>query len=177
MKVQPAFIGDNSMGKSTTIMAFNYQGHPLIADDVVSIEFDDNSVPMVFSSFPRIKLWPESIELFLGNSNQFPKIHSESEKRSCHITNFKSTKLPLKWIYIIERDKKLVINNLSPKESLIELIRNSYCANIFEDTDKFSNLSQYANLVKDVKIKTLHIVESLEKLDLIVKMVETDVLK
>ena len=172
-----AFIGDNSMGKSTTIVAFSYHGHPLIADDVLSIEFDDNLVPWVFSSFPRIKLWPESIELFLGNSDQFPRVHSESEKRSCHINNFKSVKLPLKWIYIIERDKKLVINNLSPKESLIELIRNSYCANIFKDTDEFSNLSQYANIVKHVKIKTLNIVDSLEGLDLIVKLVETDVLK
>jgi len=54
-----AFMGHNGAGKSTTTASFMASGHPLIADDILSLEFREG-IPMVFPGFPRIKLWPES---------------------------------------------------------------------------------------------------------------------
>jgi len=170
-----AFMGFNRIGKSTTTMAFNYYGHPLVTDDVLSVEFDENGIPIVFPGFPRIKLWPESIELFCDELETFPRIHSESKKRSCFIGDFSTDILPLKRIYVIEKSEKRGIDKLKPQESLIELLRNSYCANIFKNSEQSTNLAQYADIVKKVPILRLNVEDSLENIFELVKIVERDV--
>lgn len=169
-----AFMGFNGGGKSTTTAALNNKGYPLVCDDVSSVEFDKNGNPVVFPGFPRIKLWPESIKLFFNDLDVFPKIHSESEKRSCFISDFSMNNLPLKNIYIIEEDERIKVEALRPQDALIELIRNSYCLNIFEDFEQSSNLIHYANIVKNVHIKRLNIEKSMEKLPELVKIVENN---
>ena len=55
-----AFSGYKGLGKSTTAMAFYNKGYPVVADDYIVIEFDDNNIPLVSPGFPRLKLSPES---------------------------------------------------------------------------------------------------------------------
>lgn len=167
-----AFMGFNRIGKSTTTMAFNYHGHPIVADDILSVEFDENGTPIVFPGFPRIKLWPEAAEQFYDDLEAFPRIHSESEKRSCFIGDFAADPLPLKRIYVIEKNEKMGVEMLKPQESVIELLRNSYCANIFQNEEQSSNLAQYADLAKKVQLMRLNVEDSLEKLSELVKIVE-----
>ncbi|MCZ3367527.1 MULTISPECIES: hypothetical protein [Methanobacterium] len=169
-----AFMGFNGGGKSTTTAALINKGYPLVCDDISSVEFDKNGNPVVFSGFPRIKLWPETIEMFNDDLEAFPRIHSESEKRSCFTHEFSEDNLPLKRIYIIEKDDKIGVADLSSQESLIELIRNSYCANIFQSAEQSANLAEYATIVKNVPVKRLNIGNSLDKLHKLVKIVEED---
>jgi len=169
-----AFMGFNGGGKSTTTAALNNKGYPLVCDDISSVEFDENGTPVVFPGFPRIKLWPETIEMFNNDLEAFPRIHSESKKRSCFTPEFYEGNLPLKWIYIIEKDDRIGVNNLSPQESLIELIRNSYCANIFQSDEQSTNLAEYATIVKCVPVKHLNTGNSLDKLHKLVKIIEED---
>ena len=104
---------------------------------------------MVFPGFPRIKLWPESIEILNNELESFP-IHSESQKRSCKVNNFFDHVLPLKQIYIIENNEETFLESISKQEALIELLRNSYCANIFQNSEQATNLGEYAKIVKKV---------------------------
>lgn len=170
-----AFMGFNGGGKSTTTAALNNDGYPLVCDDITSIEFDQDGTPVVFPGFPRIKLWPETIELFHDDLEIFPRIHSESEKRSCFTHEFSANNLPLKRIYIIEKDEKMSVEYLRPQESLIELIRNSYCANIFQDSEQSINLVQYADIANKVPVKRLNTGNSLERLIELVKIIEKDI--
>lgn len=172
-----AFMGFNGGGKSTTTAALNNKGYPLVCDDISSVEFDENGIPIVFSGFPRIKLWPETIKIFNNDLDAFPRIHSESEKRSYFVPEFSEDNLPLKRIYIIEKDNKMKVSDLAPQESLMELIRNSYCANIFQDFEQSTNLVKYANVVKNVPVKHLSTGNSLEKLHELVKVIEDDIIR
>lgn len=167
-----AFMGHNGAGKSTTTASFMNSGYSLVADDILSIEFREG-IPLVFPGFPRIKLWPESMN---ENMISFP-IHSESRKRSCAVPNFPDQLVELKHVYVIENGEKTTLEPLSPQEALIELIRNSYCANIFQNSDQATNLGEYAKIVKQVSIKQLHIKKDLDKIPEMVHMVEEDVLK
>lgn len=171
-----AFMGFNGGGKSTTTAALNNKGYPLVCDDISSLEFYGNGIPVIFPGFPRIKLWPEIIELFHDNLEAFPRIHSESEKRSCFTSNFSTNQLPLKRVYIIEKDEKINITALRPQESLIELIKNSYCANIFQSLEQSTNLVQYANITKNASVKRLNTGNSIKKLPELIKIIEKDAL-
>lgn len=169
-----AYMGHNGAGKSTTTFSFMNSGYPLVADDILSLEFR-KGIPHVFPGLPRIKLWPESLEIMNNEVKCFP-IHSESQKRSCRVKNFFNRTLPLKHIYIIENNEKTVLEPLSKQESLIELIRNSYCANIFQNSDQASNLGDYAKIVKNVSVKQLNIERDLDKVPEMVRIIEKDVL-
>ncbi len=168
-----AFMGHNGAGKSTTTFSFMNSGYPLIADDILSIEFRD-SIPLVYPGLPRIKLWPESMEIFDKTMESFP-IHSESRKRSYFVDDFCNRVHPLKHVYVIENNEKTYLEKLTSQDTLIELIRNSYCANIFQNSDQATNLREYGKIVKNVSIKQLNIERSMEKIPEMVKLVEKDV--
>ncbi|MDZ4171629.1 MAG: hypothetical protein U1C19_05640 [Methanobacteriaceae archaeon] len=168
-----AFMGHNGAGKSTTTISFMKKGYPLVADDISSIEFKDD-VPLVYPGIPRIKLWPESLDLWDEDVESF-LIHSESRKRSCDVNNFHNELIPLKHVYVIENSEKTYLGRFSPHEALIELIRNSYSANIFQNSYQKTSLGEYAKIVKNVSIKQLNIERSLDKISEMVNLVERDV--
>ncbi len=172
--VAVAFMGHNGAGKSTTTFSFINSGYPLIADDILSIEFRDN-IPVVYQGLPRIKLWPESMEIFDKSMESFP-IHPESRKRSYFVDDFCNQVVSLKHIYVIENKDKTYLEELKPQEALIELIRNSYCANIFQNSDQATNLEAYGKIVKNVSIKQLNIERSLDKIPEMVNLIEKDVI-
>ncbi|MDP1552636.1 MAG: hypothetical protein Q8M06_06455, partial [Methanobacteriaceae archaeon] len=64
---------------------------------------------------------------------------------------------------------------ISPQEALIELIKNSYAANIFQNSYQKASLGEYAKMVKNVSIKQLNIERSLDKISQMVDLVERDV--
>jgi hypothetical protein len=169
-----AFMGHNGAGKSTTTFSFMNNGHPLISDDILSIDFR-NGLPVVHPGSPRIKLWPESLEISKKNMRSFP-IHPESRKRSCFVDNFYNRDIYLKQVYVIENSVKTFLEELKPQDALLELIRNSYCANIFQNSDQATNLKEYAKIVKNVSIKQLNIERSLDKIPEMVNLVERDVI-
>jgi hypothetical protein len=170
-----AFMGHNGAGKSTTTFSFMNNGHPLISNDILSIDFR-NGLPVVYPGLPRIKLWPESLELSRKNMRSFP-IHPESRKRSCFVDNFYNRDIYLKHIYVIKNSEKTFLEELKPQDALLELIRNSYCANIFQNSDQATNLKEYAKIVKNVSIKQLNIKRSLDKIPEMVNLVERDVIE
>ncbi len=167
------FVGHNGAGKSTTTSYLLKKGYPLVADDVSSLEFINN-IPLVYPGIPRIKLWPETMDLWDEKLECFP-IHTQSTKKSCAVDNFHEKPIPLKHIYVIERGETTHIEDIPPQEGLIELIRNSYCANIFSDTYQKKSLADYGKLVKKISLKRLYIQEGLDKLDKMVQAVEEDV--
>ena len=55
-----AFSGFKGYGKSTTAMAFYNEGYPVVADDYIAIEFDNNDIPFISPGFPSLRLSQES---------------------------------------------------------------------------------------------------------------------
>jgi hypothetical protein len=88
---------------------------------------------------------------------------------------FDRAPLPIKKIYILEKDQKTKISDLKPQEALIELIRHTYCNKLFQNYERSKNLIQCVNLMKNVDIKSLKINRSLEKLNELVELVEDDI--
>lgn len=169
-----AFLGTNGMGKSTTLFALNKRGYPLITDDILSVSFNEYSVPLVNPSYPRLKLREDVMNFMYENLDSTPKTHLYSEKYSYVTDNFSSKPILLSKIYLVEKADANGLDSVSPTESLMQLIKSSYCYEIFRENEIVENLIQCANLVERVSIKRLKINHSLKKLQDLVQIIESD---
>ncbi|WP_144011561.1 phosphoenolpyruvate carboxykinase (ATP) [Methanobacterium paludis] len=173
-----AFLGWCGSGKSTIVTAMNNRGYPFVTDDVLTVKIDKIDIPLAFPSFPRVKLWDDTIKHMPDDPTLFQKIHPEVQKYFYNLENsFYPNSLPLKMIYIIEDGKKNEIIPLKMQDALINVAKNSYCINTFDFDSKMKsqNFFQCANLVKNVPVKRLIRYKSLEKLEYLTQIIEEDV--
>jgi len=57
-----AFSGHSGAGKSTMAAWFHDRGHPILADDVCVIGFDETAGALAYPGIPRLRLWREALE-------------------------------------------------------------------------------------------------------------------
>jgi hypothetical protein len=75
------FAGNSGAGKSTIAVALNRKFHyPLISDDI-SVINNEKGKPVVFSSFPSVKLWDDSLEMLEMPIEEMPFIRRDVLKR------------------------------------------------------------------------------------------------
>lgn len=171
-----AFLGFSGMGKSTLAMALNKAGYPLLTDDILAIQFDENGVPIVYPGFPQTKLSPQSIFSIYGNGGNVSMMPSGPEERfHCLTSNFSNKLLPLKRVYALEGSDISRIVPINSQNALMKLVNYSYFSNRFKDKDKTLNLFQCSNVLRDATIHTLKINRSLKELPKVVEMIEEDV--
>jgi hypothetical protein len=172
-----AFLGPCGYGKSTTTLALNKRGYPLIADDVLAVKLDGNT-PMIFPSFSGIKVFEDVIEHITDYPNSFTKIHPDVQKYLYNPKkSFSLDPVSLKMIYILEKDgRNEISSSLRSQEKLIGLIKNTYPKPLFGSAEKTHNLFQCKNLLEKVPVKRLSILHSFKKLEEVMRTVEKDVL-
>jgi len=169
------FLGGSGEGKSTTSLIFNKKGYNLLCDDVLSIGVNNDS-HLVYSGFPRIKILPDIIKNLNEDVNLIPQVTNNSKKFSYYVRdNFHVSSLPLRSIYLIERSHETKIENFGLQESLIELIKSSYCYKLFNSFELNENLKQCTEILNKVKLKRLYIKNSIDDLESVVKIIEQDV--
>jgi len=170
-----AFSGFKGYGKSTTAMVFYNEGYPIVADDYISIEFDHENIPTISPGFPSLRLSNESRE-FLGidkfnSNNQIDKTYLSTMK------SFSNNKIPLKKIYILQRDKESKIINIKPQEAFMELVKNTFGIYMYPKLELPTNFFSCEKIVKNIDISILKISDSLEKIQEVVNIVEKDIEK
>lgn len=171
-----AFVGYAGSGKSTLASYLNHNGHPIVTDDVLVIHHDDPQ-PQVIPGFPQLKLSREVIK----NTFQIKETsHFISKTNKMFIPAngfFNKSPLPLKHVYVLKTDEKIGIDLLNPRDSVIELIKHSYCLPLFNNSEKSKNLSQCAKLSKNIPIKRLRVNRSFKLLPQIIDLLKSDINK
>ena len=77
-------------------------------------------------------------------------------------------------IYVVEKDQECKLEKLSPREALMELIKSSYCYEIFSKDEITENLMSCSKLVDNTEIKRLKIAHSFKELPKLIKIIEED---
>ena len=96
-----AFLGASGWGKSTMAGALHTIGHCLVSDDVLAIQVSENR-PLVFPSFPQLKLWPDAADVLGSNPASLPRLRSDLDKRACRADRgFSPEPLQLGQIYVL----------------------------------------------------------------------------
>lgn len=170
-------MGDKGFGKSTLVATLYGRGNNLLTDDLVGIQITEEGVPLVLPSFPRIKLFPESVTIALGkNPDTIPTIAPGYEKRDYRTERFTNKPLPLKEIYQLAKGTQLAIKPYPPQQALVNLMANSYVNGIIHQLrgskDAVSHFNQCAQILKSVPIYCLERPRALELVPQIAQMVE-----
>jgi hypothetical protein len=128
-----AFTGSPEAGKSTTAAAFARRGHAVLSDDIVTLRRTGDTF-MAGPGYPRVCLWPDSVNLICGSAGALPRLTPTWEK--CYLTldgngeHFQEKPLPLAAIYVLgDREGSSArprIETLRPASALIALVANTY---------------------------------------------------
>lgn len=133
------FLSSNKGGKTSIAASLMQIGYPLVTDDIMAIEHEDQICCR--PGYPTMRMWPEIAEHFLGHFEDLPLVHPELSKRRVFVGQdsfgeFYNHKIPLKCLYIPERrdmkNPKIEIKSVSQGEGIIELVRHSFIANLVD---------------------------------------------
>lgn len=154
--------GEAGFGKSTTAAALALRGLPVVAEDIVPLEETDQRFEAV-PGYPRVCLWPESVELLLGSTEALPLITSGWEKRYLALdgqrAKFAEQKLPLILVYVfaprVNEDSAPRIEVLGAREAMLELVGNTYLNWVLDPRQRAEEFDTLCRLVKQVSVRRI----------------------
>lgn len=172
------FVGDKGWGKSTMAVTLANRGHQLITDDVMAIDLN-SEVPMVFPSFPQLKLCTDALESMGRDPETLPRVMPGASKRQYKLSQeFSTDPVPLETIYLLGIKEELAIAEIASRDRILPLLAHSYGARFgkkllhlgegkhFLQCAKLANLVEIYHLTRPVDITLL---------DRIADLVEKDV--
>lgn len=169
------FIGESGFGKSSMAVALYLRGFSLLTDDVLAIE-TAGDFPIGYAGFPQVKLDPESAVSLNIARDRLHELHSSQQKLGLRLaTGFESSSLPLRCLYILGQGDSVVITPLSPSQSLIELVRNSYPTRALQ-CGGAAHLQKCAAIANRIPIYLLSRPKRLSLLPTIAELVEQHVM-
>lgn len=96
--------GAQGAGKSTLTAAFASRGFAVLDDDLAAIRIVGDQL-LVYPAYPRIGLWPASVEALLGPRRKLPRLHPDEEKVALPLgrgrCQFAGKPAPLAAIYVM----------------------------------------------------------------------------
>jgi hypothetical protein len=151
-----AFMGPARAGKSTLATALAEQGFSILSDDILALK-ESGSGFEALPSYPRVRLWSDSVDALFGSPDALPLITEGWDKRHLDLTagsRFENRPHPLGAIYVLgERSRNLPgprIEVLEGAVGLSSLVANTYAYKMF-DTEmrryEFQLLARLANRV------------------------------
>jgi hypothetical protein len=128
-----ALVGEAGAGKSTTVAALALRGWPVLGEDACALA-DFEGHYQVLPAYPRVCLWPDSVDFLFSSPDALPLMVSGWEKRFLALdgsrAQFASSSAPLSAIFLLgERstgDSAPFIEPVSQREALLQLVRNTY---------------------------------------------------
>jgi hypothetical protein len=128
-----ALVGEAGAGKSTTAAALALRGWPVLAEDVCALAKSAGSYPVV-PAYPRICLWPDSVDFLFASREALPLMVPGWEKRFLSLdgssARFASSSAPLAAIFFLtERstgERAPYVESISQQEALLQLVQNTY---------------------------------------------------
>ncbi|MFB5267892.1 aldolase [Paenibacillus enshidis] len=124
-----AVVGESGAGKSTLASVLLKRGYQLLSDDVIAVTLTQDNTPLVMPSYPRQKLWKESIEQLGMEAADFQPLFERENKFAVPVaSSFYSEPLPLAGIFelVKAQDDQLGMHRIQGLERLFVLNRHTY---------------------------------------------------
>lgn len=157
-----AFVGSEGAGKSTTAAMLAQKGCAVISDDVVALTERQNTF-YVHPAYPYLCLWSDSVTIVYGPEKKLPSFSASWDKRLLSLAGnhlkFEDQPLPLGAIFVLgERSSLLnapLIESLSPKESLLSLVANSFATNLLDNEMRAREFEFLGRMLRNVPVQRL----------------------
>lgn len=153
-----ALAGPSGTGKSSTAAAFARLGYPVLTDDVAAIR-DEGARFVVEPAYPRVRLWPRSVESMFGSTDALPRITPTWDKRFLDLRGdgyrFQREPLPLGAVYLLgDRESNPPrIEAVSAREGLMALVSDTYVTYLLERALRAREFDVLGRLVQAVPMR------------------------
>jgi hypothetical protein len=137
-----AFLSTGGGGKSSSAVALMQAGNPLLADDIVPVEWTGEAF-VGRPGYPQMRMWPEQAEHFLGHYESLEIVYPGYTKRRVPVEEnglgpFCAASRPLACLYLPERREvadwgvRTEITPVPRREALMALIAHSFVPHLVE---------------------------------------------
>ena len=155
-----ALVGPSGSGKSATAAAFARLGYPVLTDDVLALQ-DEGAFFNVQPAYPRVRLWPQSVEALFGSVDALPRITPGWDKRYLDLNGrdykFQHTPLPLAAIYFLdERSTDAIAPSVKPvgaREGLMSLVANTYASYLLDKPMRAREFQVLGQLAEGIPLR------------------------
>jgi hypothetical protein len=176
-----AFAGASGFGKSSLAAAMALRDHPVLADDLCAL-VERSGRFFVRPAYPRIRLWPHSVDALFGHADAMPRITPTWDKRFVPLDGapyrFQSEELPLSRVYLIA-DRDLPggprIGTVGARDALVRLVGNSYTAKLLDKAARAREFETLARLIQSVPVREAQPADDFARLDELCEAIEADV--
>jgi hypothetical protein len=150
------FVGDQGWGKSTMAAALRECGFGVATDDIAAIEVAGSHPPLLWPSFPQLKLWPDSLRSLAQDPSSLPLAWPGFDKRIQALKDtFRRKPVPVSRVYVLGQAKAPSTERLEPQQAFAHLLRHQYL--IVPDLLKLTGqsahgLSAIARLIEQVPV-------------------------
>lgn len=173
-----AFLGHRGFGKSTTAINLYKKGYPLVADDILAIDFDNDGNPIVYPGYLHMRLSDETYYNVKDSTQIITPIRTIADKSFCDASyGFSPKPVQLKRIYVLKKGDKIGVYSLDSQKDLLNLLIHSIAHRVFNQTEQSDNLQQCANLINNIQIRRLEIIHSYGDISKIIEVIEEDLSK
>ena len=157
-----AFLGDCGYGKSSIAASFVAAGHRLLTDDLLVLKSSGDGFA-AFPGPPRIKLSPKMARAFFEAQSCGVPMNKFTPKLvvPMRADQIQQTPVPLTAIYLLTppakraRTARVTIRRVSLRRGFVELLRNTFNAQVRETDRLERQFRQASRVVAAVPVKTL----------------------
>jgi hypothetical protein len=157
-----ALCGESQAGKSTTAAALALQGIPVLSEDITPL-YEENQRFQVEPGFPRVCLWPDTVERLFGGCDALPSLTSNWGKHFLpldgRIAKFEARKKPLGAVYLLAPRTAEAsaprIEELGAREAIMELVQNTYLNWLLDRNQRAAEFDALSKLVTQVPVRRI----------------------
>jgi hypothetical protein len=155
-----AIMGPAGCGKSTTAAALALRGWPVLSEDVCALEIQEEK-SQVLPSYPRICLWPDSVNMLFRSPEALPLIVSGWNKRFLPLdgtqAKFSAESVPLGTVYLFssrcQEGRAPRIETISRKDALLQMTQNTYMNYLLGKEQRGAEFDAIARLLSQIKVR------------------------
>jgi hypothetical protein len=173
-----AFAGPTSRGKSTLAASLAVDGHAVVTDDCLMMEWqrpDPRAVP----SYPSLRLWSSTARRLLGRTAGLAPVAEYTSKlrvgaRAPAIT-FRRQPIQVGKIYVLERRAGAArIVPLSRRQAYVELLKTAFCLDPRDHDGARRTFAALSAIVQAVPVARLRMPLQLDSLDDVRRAIAAD---
>lgn len=123
------FVGPSGVGKSTLAAALGQRGYRIMADDVCALQIDAQGIPLVYPSFPQLKLWVDMLDQLGQTDRMLRRVRMNLEKYALPLNGtFYATPCPLHMVYHLTTHNKtdIQLEQITQMNKFRVLLYNTY---------------------------------------------------
>jgi hypothetical protein len=177
-----ALLGAPGAGKSTTAAAFAGQGYRILAEDVVALQEKDGSF-WVLPGYPRVNLWPSSVEALFGSPDALPVVTPAWGKHFLNLDGeerqlFQQEPLPLCAIYFLGArapgEQSPSIEMMDLPSALTTLVANTYVNYILDTEMRRQEFEVLGRMVSMLPVRVVRPSTELSRLPQLCRAITSD---